>query len=98
MCTGALSTANEQNTRWIGRQCAKWMMSSYLVLIKQTLLNTKYLDSLPPRILQFHLRLAKFDYTVSHVPGKLLYTADALSRAPVSPATLTEDDSFQEDA
>ena len=52
------------------------------------LLNTKHLDSLPPRILQFRLRLAKFDYIVSHVPGKLLYTADALSRAPVSPATL----------
>ena len=47
------------------------------------LLNTKHLDSLPPRILRFRLRLARFDYTVHHVPGKLLYTADALSRAPV---------------
>ena len=24
----------------------------------------------------------QFDYTISHVPGKLLYTADTLSRAP----------------
>ena len=32
------------------------------------------------------------------MPGKLLYTADALPRAPVSPATLAEDDSLQEDA
>ena len=63
-----------------------------------SLLNTKHLDSLPPRILQFRLRLAKFDYTVFRVPGKLLYTADGLSRAPVSPATLAEDDSLQEDA
>ena len=62
------------------------------------LLNTKHLNSLPPQILQFRLKLTKFDYTVSHVLGKLLYTADALSRAPVSPATLAEDDSLQEDA
>ena len=61
------------------------------------LLNTKHLDCLPPRILRFRLRLAKFDYTVSHVPGKLLYAADALSRAPTSSVT-PEDDSLQDDA
>ncbi len=38
---------------------------------------------MPPRILRFRLRLSKFDYTISHVPGKFLYTADALSRTPV---------------
>ena len=27
--------------------------------------------------------MAKFDYTIAHVPGKLLYRADALSRDPV---------------
>ena len=32
------------------------------------------------------------------MPGKLLYTADALSRAPASPVINTEDDSLQEDA
>ena len=42
------------------------------------LLNSKCLDDLPPRILQFRLRLARFDYTVQHVPEKLLYTADTL--------------------
>ena len=46
------------------------------------LLNSKYLDSLPPRILRFHLRLMRFDYTISHVPEKLLYTADTLYHAP----------------
>ena len=46
------------------------------------LLNAKNLDHLPPRILRFRLRMARFNYTVSHVPGKLLTTADALSRAP----------------
>ena len=46
------------------------------------LLGSKNLDNLPPRILRFRLRLAKFDYTIHHVPGKELYTADTLSRAP----------------
>ena len=45
-----------------------------------------------PRILRFRLRLARFDYTVQHVPGKLLYTADTLSRAPLD----TEDEETTE--
>ena len=56
------------------------------------MLNSKQLDSLPPRILRFRLCLAKFDYTALHVPGKLLYTADALSWATNSPVKPTEDD------
>ena len=48
------------------------------------ILSTKHLDNLPPRVLRFRLRLARFDYTIQHVPGKLLYTADALSRAPIT--------------
>ena len=48
------------------------------------LLGTKQLDSLPPRILRFRLRLARYIYTIEHVPGKLLYTADTLSRAPLA--------------
>ena len=43
----------------------------------------KHLDNLPPRILRFHLRLMRFDYQIVHVPGKYLYTADTLSRAPL---------------
>ena len=46
------------------------------------LLGAKELNNLPPRILRFRLRLARFDYSISHVPGKMLHTADALSRAP----------------
>ena len=42
------------------------------------LLGSKNLDNLPPRILRFRLRLARFDYNICHVPGKLLYPADCL--------------------
>ena len=38
---------------------------------------------LPPRILRFRLRLARFDYDIEHIPGKHLYTADTLSRSPL---------------
>ena len=48
--------------------------------------GSKHLDSLPPRLLRFRLRMDRFDYEVVHVPGKELYTADALSRAPSTPA------------
>ena len=58
------------------------------------LLGTKELDQLPPRVLRFRLRLSKFDYSITHVPGKLLYTADALSRDPLPH---TEDDTSKED-
>ena len=47
------------------------------------LLSHKAFDSQPPRILQFRLRLARYDYEIKNVPVKLLHTADALSRAPL---------------
>ena len=57
------------------------------------LLSSKHLDTLPPRIVRFRLRLARYDYTIEHVPGKLLYTADTLSRAPLQGPV--QEDSFQ---
>ena len=48
------------------------------------LLSSKHLNDLPPLVLWFWLRMAKFDYTIAHVPGKLLYTPDTLSREPCS--------------
>ena len=46
------------------------------------LLRKKSLDLLPPQVLRFRLRQTRFQYTIHHVPGKTLYTADTLSRAP----------------
>lgn len=60
------------------------------------LLGMKDLDKLPPRVLRFRLRLARFQYTITHVPGKYLYTADALSRAPT--ANADNDARLQEEA
>ena len=51
------------------------------------LLGQKHLDTLPPRILRFCLRLDRFSYSIKHVPGKEMYTADTLSRAPASTDT-----------
>ena len=58
------------------------------------ILSSKHLNDLPLRVLRFRLRMAKFDYSISHVPGKLLYTADALSRDPIpeqEPTTLQKE-------
>lgn len=59
------------------------------------ILSSKNLDNPPPRALRFRLRLARFDYSISHVPGKLLYTADTLSRAPVTMSDTTSQLSHQ---
>ena len=45
------------------------------------LLSTHSLDQLPPRIQRFRMRLMRFHFKeISHVPGKKMYIADALSR------------------
>jgi len=48
------------------------------------LLEKKALDDIPPRIMRFRLRLLRYRYQVVHIPGKEMYTADALSRAPIT--------------
>lgn len=55
------------------------------------LLGLKNLDELPIRIQRFRMRLMRFHFTISHVTGKSLITADALSRAPVSSSTPMDD-------
>ena len=47
------------------------------------LVPPKALDSVPVRVQRFRLRLMRFDFTVTHVPGAKLHTTDTLSRALV---------------
>ena len=51
------------------------------------LFATKLLDELPIRVQRFRLRMMRFSFSISHVPGKDLTTADTLSRAPVLEST-----------
>ncbi len=51
-----------------------------------SLFSRKLLDELLVRVQRFRMRLMRFSFSVSHVPGKDLAIADALSRAPVSSA------------
>ena len=60
------------------------------------LFTTKGLDELPIRIQRFRLRLKRFHYTVSHVPGKALTVADALSRAPHDDTDSSDDEFHHE--
>lgn len=55
------------------------------------LLSSKNLEELPIQVQRFRLRLMRFNYTIFHVLGKSLCTADALSRSPVD--TTKESDS-----
>ena len=47
------------------------------------LLSSRNLEEMPPRIQRLRMRLLRYDFTISHIPGKDLATADALSRAPL---------------
>ena len=58
------------------------------------LFSAKLLDELPIQVQRFRMRMMRYDFTITHVPGKNLITADALSRAPSSPAS-SDDQSLQ---
>ncbi|XP_037503251.1 uncharacterized protein LOC119378078 [Rhipicephalus sanguineus] len=47
-----------------------------------TLHGNPYLDTMPPRIQRFRIKLMRYQFNVVYVPGKQLATADTLSRAP----------------
>ncbi|XP_011406246.1 PREDICTED: uncharacterized protein K02A2.6-like [Amphimedon queenslandica] len=46
------------------------------------LFSTKRLEELPVRVQRFRIRMLRFHFSISHVPGKDLVIADMLSRAP----------------
>ena len=56
------------------------------------LLGHRDVELLPPRLQRFRLRLMRYSYVIQHVPGCELYTADTLSRTPLSS---TADQSFE---
>lgn len=62
-----------------------------------SLLGSRALDDLPPRILRFRLRLLRFTYTIEHIPGKNPITADALSRAPIQAPPTAEETQLEKD-
>ena len=46
-----------------------------------SLLTTRTLDEVPPRVPQLRMQLMRFHFKeVNHVPGKKMYIADALTR------------------
>ena len=61
------------------------------------LFSTKNLEELPLRVQRFRLRMMRYSFTITHVPGKELVIADTLSRAPLSNPTSTES-ALQEEA
>ena len=60
------------------------------------LLSSKNLEGLPIRVQWFCLRLMQFDYTIVHIPGKSLCTADALSRSPIEMNSCSDSNLEQE--
>ena len=73
---------------WVCERFSDYILGKSIVLETDhkplvPLLTRTTLSNLPPRVLRFRLRLARFQYEARHVPGKLLYTADTLSRVPL---------------
>ncbi|KAJ8356775.1 hypothetical protein SKAU_G00195690 [Synaphobranchus kaupii] len=62
-----------------------------------SLLGSQPLDALPPRILRFRMRLMHYSYSIAHVPGKCLWTADTLSRAPMKKRETPDEKELFED-
>lgn len=61
-----------------------------------SLLGGQELDALLPRIQRCRMRLMRYSYKISHVPGKSLWTADTLSRAPLPAVKENMDDELME--
>ena len=55
-----------------------------------SILNTKLISDLSPRIQRMHMKMLKFNFTITYVPSKELIDADTLSRAPCSSSSETD--------
>ena len=75
-------------TTWACEKFSNYFLGCHFVIETDhkplvPLLSFNHLDDLPPRVLRFRLQLTILNYSIKHVPGKLLYTADTLSHAPL---------------
>ena len=61
------------------------------------LLSSRNLEDLPARVQRFRMRMMRFTYSISHVPGKSLYTADTLSRVPLVRPLNREEEKLEAD-
>ena len=61
------------------------------------LLSTKLIDELPVCIQRYRMRLMRFDFSIKHVPGKQLFTADHLSRSPIPQGDSSADKKLRDD-
>lgn len=59
-----------------------------------SLLLLQALDTLPPHIQRFRMRLMCYSYSIAHVPGKSLWAADTLSRSTVKQCESHEERGF----
>lgn len=62
-----------------------------------SLLGGQSLDSLSPRIQRFRMRLMRYSYTIKHIPGKSLTTADTLSHSLLTNSVTHSDTELMED-
>ena len=60
------------------------------------LFSSKSLEELPLRVQRFRLRMLRYQFTISHIPGKELVIADMLSRAPTNTPTGADHILYQE--
>ena len=60
------------------------------------LFSTKRLEELPLCVQRFRLRMLRYHFTISHIPGKDLVIADILSRAATSTLSSSDHSFFQE--
>ena len=60
-------------------------------------LSSRNLEDLPARVKRFRMRMMRFTYSISHVPGKSLYTVDTLSRAPLGRPLSREKEKLEEE-
>ena len=61
------------------------------------LLSTRNLEDPPARVQHFRIRMMRLTYSISHLSGKSLYTADTLSRKTLATPLKQEEETLEAD-